>query len=237
MDELFKGLFTAPLATLFIMSGMIFLLIAVIGNISGKVEPGSKARIASGIFGLAFILVGVSMHVMQNKPNPPASPTVSPTPIKPDQPVPMPQTLALTPSTETSNNLQNIKESKPAPQAKEPVQKPETIVVSTFTNEKLPDWVPIYPVDKIDLSIRDGSAQGQSGSFSFSTQDSIYDVLNFYEARFTVAGLEMSRNNLYYYIIGKSASNGRTITVNVSSYTKDKKELTKALVSFEEIKP
>ena len=237
MDELFKGLFTAPLATLFIISGMIFLLIAVIGNISGKVEPGSKARIASGILGLGFILVGVSMHVIQSKSNPPASPTVSPTPIKPDQPVPMPQTLALTPSTEISNNLQNIKESKPASQAKEIVPKLETIVVSTFTNEKLPDWVPIYPVDKIDLSIRDDSAQKQSGSFSFSTQDSKYDVLNFYEARFKVAGLEVKRDNIYMYVTGKSASNERTIAVNVGSYTKDNIDLTKGLVSFEEMKP
>jgi hypothetical protein len=33
MDELVKGIFTAPVAILFIVSGMIFLLIAVIGNI------------------------------------------------------------------------------------------------------------------------------------------------------------------------------------------------------------
>lgn len=32
MDELVKGVFTAPVATLFIVSGMIFLLIAVISK-------------------------------------------------------------------------------------------------------------------------------------------------------------------------------------------------------------
>ncbi|HHW77490.1 MAG TPA: hypothetical protein GX399_10785 [Xanthomonadaceae bacterium] len=72
---------------------MIFLLIAVIGNISGKIEPGSKARIASGVFGLAFILVGILMHVMQSGLNPPASSTASSTSTKPDQPPKTPSTV------------------------------------------------------------------------------------------------------------------------------------------------
>lgn len=93
MDELVKGVFTAPLATLFIISGMIFLLIAVIGNISGRIEPGLKARIISGVFGLGFILVGILMHVMQSGLNPPASSTASSTSTKPDQPPKTPSTV------------------------------------------------------------------------------------------------------------------------------------------------
>lgn len=93
MDELVKGVFTAPVATLFIVSGMIFLLIAVIGNISGKIEPGLKARIISGVFGLLFILVGISMHILQSRPNTPVSPTASPTSTKLDQPSKTPATV------------------------------------------------------------------------------------------------------------------------------------------------
>jgi hypothetical protein len=93
MDELVKGVFTAPVATLFIVGGMLFLLVAVLGNISGKVEPGPRARIISGVFGLAFILVGISMHVMQSELNPPTTPTASSTSIKPDQPLKTPATV------------------------------------------------------------------------------------------------------------------------------------------------
>jgi hypothetical protein len=41
------------------------LLVAVVGNISGKIEPGVKGRVISGILGLAFIIIGLSMHFTQ----------------------------------------------------------------------------------------------------------------------------------------------------------------------------
>jgi hypothetical protein len=44
MGAVIKAVFAAPLATLFIVAGMLFLLIGVVGNISGKIEPGEKAR-------------------------------------------------------------------------------------------------------------------------------------------------------------------------------------------------
>lgn len=139
MDELVKGVFTAPVATLFIVSGMIFLLIAVIGNISGKIEPGLKARIISGIFGLVFILVGVSMHVMQSGLKTLASPTASPTLTKPDQSAAIPQTIIPTSGIEASKDLQTL----------EAVPQPKVAMVSVSTNEKIPDWVPLYPSVKI----------------------------------------------------------------------------------------
>ena len=62
MTEVFQGIVSAPIATLFILAGMIFLLIAVLGNISGKIEPGSKGRLASGFFGMIFIVLGLAIH-------------------------------------------------------------------------------------------------------------------------------------------------------------------------------
>jgi hypothetical protein len=85
MDELVKSVFTAPLATLFIIAGILFLLIAVIGNISGKIEPGEKARMVSGVIGLAFIVLGLTMHVFQKPPGAPELPVVSPLQTKPSQ--------------------------------------------------------------------------------------------------------------------------------------------------------
>jgi len=67
MSEIVKAIVAAPLATLFIISGMIFLLIAAIGNISGKIEPGAKGRVFSGAIGLVFIIVGIAMHLTSDK--------------------------------------------------------------------------------------------------------------------------------------------------------------------------
>jgi hypothetical protein len=77
MDALVNSVFTAPLATLFIISGILFLLIAVLGNISGKIEPGEKARIVSGVVGLVFISLGLTMHFLQTTPGVSESPVIS----------------------------------------------------------------------------------------------------------------------------------------------------------------
>ena len=77
MDALVKSVFTAPLATLFIIAGILFLLIAVLGNISGKIEPGEKARIVSGVVGLVFISLGLAMHFLQKTPGVSESPVIS----------------------------------------------------------------------------------------------------------------------------------------------------------------
>lgn len=78
MDEIVKGIFTAPLATVFVIAGVIFLLVAVVGNISGKIEPGVKGRIISGILGLAFIIIGLSMHFTPKATDPRALPVTIP---------------------------------------------------------------------------------------------------------------------------------------------------------------
>ena len=65
IDELVKALFSAPLATVFVIAGLIFLLVAVVGNISGKIEPGPKGRIFSGMLELAFVIAGLAIHFAQ----------------------------------------------------------------------------------------------------------------------------------------------------------------------------
>jgi hypothetical protein len=64
MSELITGIFSAPIATLFVVAGMVFLLIAVVGNISGRIEPGAKGRIASGVLGVLFLVVGLAIHFL-----------------------------------------------------------------------------------------------------------------------------------------------------------------------------
>ena len=68
MDEFLKGILTAPVATLLILAGIFFLFIAIVGNVSGKIEPDVKGRIASGVIGLVFVSIGLTMHLTQEAP-------------------------------------------------------------------------------------------------------------------------------------------------------------------------
>lgn len=85
MDEFIKSVFTAPVATLFIVAGILFLLIAVVGNISGRIEPGVKGRIVSGVLGLTFVLIGLAMHLTQKVPQMPGPPATPQEQIKREQ--------------------------------------------------------------------------------------------------------------------------------------------------------
>ena len=89
MYEFLKAILTAPVASLFIIAGILFLFIAVVGNISGKIDAGVKGRIASGVLGLVFVLIGLTIHLTQEKPRMPAT---SPEHIKLDQIAKTPQT-------------------------------------------------------------------------------------------------------------------------------------------------
>lgn len=63
MDGLYAAIINAPIATIFIIAGIIFLGIAVLGKISGKIEPGKSGRIASGIFGIILLGLGFAMYL------------------------------------------------------------------------------------------------------------------------------------------------------------------------------
>jgi hypothetical protein len=86
MGEIIKEVFTAPLATLFVIAGILFLFIAVVGNISGKIEPGERARIVSAVVGIAFIALGLAMHLLQKAPGVSESPVISSPQTKSDPP-------------------------------------------------------------------------------------------------------------------------------------------------------
>jgi hypothetical protein len=86
MDELIKGIFNAPMATLLVIAGLVFLGIAVIGKISGRIEPSRGGRIASGIIGLILLGIGLLMYVGTIGPPPPPTTKVTPTKVRPTLP-------------------------------------------------------------------------------------------------------------------------------------------------------
>src|SRR2546426_313327 len=64
LDEILK----APTPHLFIVAGLGFLGIAVVGDISGKINPGKIGRIAAGVIGAVLLAYGLFTH-----PSEPAS--------------------------------------------------------------------------------------------------------------------------------------------------------------------
>jgi hypothetical protein len=62
MSELIGHLTDAPLPNLLIIAGLVFLGIAVVGKVSGKIEPDRLGRIASGVLGIALLIGGISIH-------------------------------------------------------------------------------------------------------------------------------------------------------------------------------
>lgn len=62
MNDVILKLVDVPLVRMFILAGIIFLMIAVLGKIEGKIEPGRLGRIGAAILGAVFILIGIAMQ-------------------------------------------------------------------------------------------------------------------------------------------------------------------------------
>ncbi len=63
--ELVKTLLESPVANLFMVAGLVFLGIAVVGDISGKIQPGKTGRILSGLLGIVLVSSGLMMYSRQ----------------------------------------------------------------------------------------------------------------------------------------------------------------------------
>ncbi len=62
MQDVILRLVDVPMVRMFVLSGIIFLMIAVLGKIEGKIEPGRIGRIGAAILGAALILIGLAMQ-------------------------------------------------------------------------------------------------------------------------------------------------------------------------------
>ncbi len=72
--EILKALIESPVANLFMVAGLVFLGIAVVGDITGKIQPGKTGRILSGLLGIVLMSMGLMMYSRQ-PPTGPAVPT------------------------------------------------------------------------------------------------------------------------------------------------------------------
>src|SRR5262245_66684937 len=62
MEGLISHVIDAPLTNLCVLAGLVFLGVAVVGNISGKIQPGAYGRLAAGALGTVLLLYGIVNH-------------------------------------------------------------------------------------------------------------------------------------------------------------------------------
>jgi PAN domain len=70
ISDLITNIFAAPVANLLIIVGLLLLIIAVVGDISGKIAPGKVGRIAAGIIGTTLLIIGLSIYLKTGQPQP-----------------------------------------------------------------------------------------------------------------------------------------------------------------------
>jgi len=60
--------------------------------------------------------------------------------------------------------------------------------------KNLPEWVPVYPGSTVQGAMDSTNAEGRTASFSLATDDSIDQLVEFYESKLKASGLKVSKN-------------------------------------------
>jgi hypothetical protein len=117
----------ASLDNLFVVAGLVFLGLAVIGKASGQIQLGRGGRAAAGFLGPALIVAGLVIHAGHPKPASGSSPAVTPVPTDTTQHSTPPRTPAPVspPSHERGNASAGGPPQQPAPApAEQPARRP-----------------------------------------------------------------------------------------------------------------
>jgi len=64
MQDMMIKLVDLPLARMFVLAGVVFLLLAVMGRIEGKIDPGHVGRVGASIIGVLLMAVGLGMYFL-----------------------------------------------------------------------------------------------------------------------------------------------------------------------------
>lgn len=69
MQSVISQLVDVPFARMFILAGIIFLLVAVLGKVEGKIDPGQMGRIGASVLGMMLLIVGVLLQFSERDSN------------------------------------------------------------------------------------------------------------------------------------------------------------------------
>jgi hypothetical protein len=65
MQDVITRLVDVPFARMFVLAGIVFLLVAVLGKVEGKIDPGNMGRVGASILGAVLLVVGVVLQYIE----------------------------------------------------------------------------------------------------------------------------------------------------------------------------
>jgi hypothetical protein len=65
MQDVITRLVDVPFARMFVLAGIIFLLVAVLGKVEGKIDPGNMGRIGASVLGVVLLVVGIVLQYIE----------------------------------------------------------------------------------------------------------------------------------------------------------------------------
>jgi len=65
MQEVIRNLVDVPFARMFVLAGIIFLLVAVLGKVEGKIDPGHGGRLGASILGIVLLVIGIVLQYIE----------------------------------------------------------------------------------------------------------------------------------------------------------------------------
>jgi hypothetical protein len=65
MQDVITRLVDVPFARMFVLAGIIFLLVAVLGKVEGKIDPGNMGRIGASVLGVVLLIIGVVLQYIE----------------------------------------------------------------------------------------------------------------------------------------------------------------------------
>ncbi len=99
----------------------------------------------------------------------------------------------------------------------------ESVTFGAGASDQLPSWVTPYPGATAQGGISGQKQGANSGSLSYSTTDSVAQVIAFYKEKLPAQGLElkddaqMPATDSFAMVVAKSADEKRSVTVSASS--------------------
>jgi hypothetical protein len=120
MDSIITALKDTPIPTILVVAGIVFLLLAIAGQLAGRIAVPPERQRQAAIIGCLLLVVGVALHVAPLLRNLPKSPEVPPAP----QPERRPGT---TPSSSTPEAPPSTPASPPPPEPTTKLLKVESL--------------------------------------------------------------------------------------------------------------
>jgi hypothetical protein len=74
MESILAALKDTPIPTILVIGGILFLLLSIAGQLAGRIAVPPERQRQAAIIGCLLVVVGVAVHVVPPRLNPPQSP-------------------------------------------------------------------------------------------------------------------------------------------------------------------